>query len=190
MNGLWCYHKRKWSPEYCDSILKRAGTSDFFPGKVNTDGRFRDDLRRSKIKFIQASDSNFKDVFDDLWLMALEANRVYFNFHISKLDFIQIGRYDSEDRGEYTSHQDVFWLNNDPTFHRKLSCSIQLSDQNLYSGGDLEFVDLPAETPPANDIREQGTAIFFPSFVTHRVTPVTKGSRLSLVAWFEGPKWR
>lgn len=189
MNGVWCYHKNRWSPEYCNSIIERVGTEDYSLGKIDN-GKLETSIRRSKIKFIQASDTKFKDVFDNLWLMALEANQAYFNFHISKLDYIQIGRYDAADRGEYTSHQDVFWLNKDPVYHRKLSCSIQLSDPTFYEGGDLVLEQIPSETPPAEDIRCHGTSIFFPSFIYHKVTPVTKGTRYSLVAWFDGPKWR
>jgi PKHD-type hydroxylase len=189
MNGLWCYHKQAWTPEYCSSILHRVGYNDFLHGTID-DGRVNHDIRRSKVKFIQASDQNYKDVFDRLWIMAVEANKMFFDFHLSKLDYVQIGRYDDVDKGEYTSHQDVFWMNKDPKFHRKLSCSIQLSDPRVYEGGDLRFDQLGAEEPPSDELRLQGTSIFFPSFVFHRVTPVTKGTRYSLVAWFDGPKWR
>lgn len=186
---MWCYHRSKWSQEYCNNLLQKVGSDDFVSGQVG-DGNLDTGIRRSKIKFIQASDIQFKDLFDELWIMALEANKAFFNFHLSKLDYIQIGKYDAEDKGEYASHQDVFWMNNDPNFHRKLSCSIQLSDPADYEGGDLFLDGLPCEQPPVNDIRYQGTSIFFPSFVYHRVTPVTRGTRYSLVAWFDGPKWR
>lgn len=189
MNGYWCYFLRKFSPEYCKSILERSKKYDFSPGVV---GSFEllTDVRRSKIKFIPSDDPEFRDVFDALWLMALDANRSFFNFHISKLDFIQITEYHESDRGEYKKHHDVFWLNKDPVFHRKISCSIQLSDETSYKGGDLVFEELFDEEPKPEDIRSQGTAVFFPSFVYHRVNPVTQGTRYSLVAWFDGPKWR
>ncbi len=66
---------------------------------------------------------------------------------------------------------------------RKLSASIQLSNPEEYEGGNLEFFN--GEIVPAS--LEQGSLIIFPSFVFHRVTPVTKGVRHSLVAWMNGP---
>ena len=67
---------------------------------------------------------------------------------------------------------------------RKLSISIQLTDPSEYEGGDLEFYhpEGPKKAP-----RQKGTAIIFPSYMYHRVTPVTKGRRLSLVSWINGP---
>jgi len=44
--------------------------------------------------------------------------------------------------------------------------------------------------PNAEQLKTQGTALIFPSFIVHKVNPVTKGTRHSLVAWIEGPKWR
>ena len=63
----------------------------------------------------------------------------------------------------------------------------QLSDPNDYVGGDLELT----ETAPLDpDVKTQGTFIYFPSFFRHRAHPVTRGTRYSIAAWFEGPKWR
>jgi PKHD-type hydroxylase len=66
---------------------------------------------------------------------------------------------------------------------RKLSVSIQLTPGNDYDGGDLEI--MPEGVPVFS--RGQGAAIVFPSFLTHRVLPVTRGIRHSLVAWAHGP---
>jgi PKHD-type hydroxylase len=190
MNGLWCYHFKKWSSQYCSDLLKKAEKYEWSTGVVG-DSIVDTSLRRSKVKFINADDYEFKYMFDELWLMMIEANQKFFNFHISKLDFFQIGEYDESNRGEYGKHHDVFWITKDPIYHRKLSCSIQLSDPNSYEGGDLIFEDLDGhDHPKPYDIRQQGSVVFFPSFLNHKVTPVTKGKRHSLVAWFEGPKWR
>jgi PKHD-type hydroxylase len=189
MNGYWCYHKNRWNPEYCKDILNRVDLTAYLIGTVGN-GKVDPSIRRSKVQFIQATDTNFKDVFSDIWAMALEANLKFFNFHISKLDFIQITKYDANDLSEYKSHKDVFWLNDDPIYHRKLSCSIQLSDPNDYDGGDFKILNIDTAEPTPEDVRSQGTAIFFPSFIDHQVTPITRGTRYSIVGWFEGPKWR
>jgi predicted 2-oxoglutarate/Fe(II)-dependent dioxygenase YbiX len=47
-----------------------------------------------------------------------------------------------------------------------------------------------AKYPIDPDVKEQGTFAFFPSMMRHRANPVTRGTRYSIAAWFEGPKWR
>lgn len=70
---------------------------------------------------------------------------------------------------------------------RKLSMTISLSDPSEYEGGDLEFdfrnTDEGSQPRICEEIREKGSVIVFPSFIWHRVTPVTKGTRHSLVCW-------
>ena len=75
---------------------------------------------------------------------------------------------------------------------RKLSMTCQLTDGSEYDGGELEF-DFRQYEPPmrdesihlkqAKEILAKGSIIVFPSFVWHRVKPVTKGVRYSLVMW-------
>ena len=69
---------------------------------------------------------------------------------------------------------------------RKLSLSVQLSDGADYDGGDLRFPGPTDEPAP----RERGALIALPSFVTHRVEPVTRAERLSLVSWISGRPFR
>lgn len=66
---------------------------------------------------------------------------------------------------------------------RKLSLSVQLTDPGEYEGGDLEIRGVSG-----GELRAPGTVIIFPSFLLHRVTPVTRGIRRSLVAWAIGEK--
>ena len=71
---------------------------------------------------------------------------------------------------------------------RKLSVSVSLNDSSKYTGGELEF-DLKNKDPGINtvtecrEIKEGGTVVVFPSFLWHRVKPITKGTRYSLVMW-------
>lgn len=190
MQGFWCYHKRCWTVDYCKDILRRVGTNDFSSAGIGTEGTLDKSIRKGQVKFIQSNDAKFRDVFSKIWEAAIDANHKFFNFHITKLDYIQISKYTAQDFSEYKSHQDVFWLNGDPNYHRKLSCSIQLSDPADYDGSDLVLEHVDNELPPPQDVRIQGTSIFFPSFIYHKVTPITRGTRYSLVAWFDGPKWR
>ena len=71
---------------------------------------------------------------------------------------------------------------------RKLSVTISLSDENDYEGGDFEF-DFRNDDKGSNqpqlckEIKPKGSVVVFPSFVWHRVKPVTSGTRYSLVIW-------
>ena len=70
---------------------------------------------------------------------------------------------------------------------RKLSLSLQLSDSDDYEGGDLE---LWYGGDPVKASRVKGNITFFPAYTMHRVTPVTKGTRYSLVCWVSGPPFK
>ena len=76
-------------------------------------------------------------------------------------------------------------------FERKLSFTLQLSDSDEYTGGDLEFAELNGgdQEEFKKDMRKKGTVIVFPSFLQHRVTEVTEGQRHALVGWREGKQW-
>ena len=70
---------------------------------------------------------------------------------------------------------------------RKLSVTVQLNNGKDYSGGELEFDLKNKKTGNTKQIckagKEKGTIVVFPSFIWHRVRPVTKGKRISLVMW-------
>ena len=189
MKGEWCYFLSYFDKDTCKKILTDAATLPVQNAKMGVGGESEDNIyRRSKIRFINKQDKKFEWLFDSLFKAAVQANNDYFNFHISKLDYIQLAEYDAAYKGEYKEHHDVFWMNDDPNFHRKLSCVVQLSDPHDYDGGDLEITE--ARIPLDHGARNQGTAVFFPSMLRHKANPVTRGVRYSLAAWFDGPKWR
>lgn len=192
MKGEWCYFKQYLTPEQCRQIVSDALLIEPQQAVLGAFGTQHDvnlNYRRSQVRFLMADDPRFKPVFDVLWTTAIQANRDFFDIQISKLDYIQFAEYDESYRGEYKTHHDVFWMNGDPTYHRKLSAIIQLTDPSQYDGCDLEIVEA-AQQPDREDIRQQGSIIFFPSLIRHRATPITRGRRYSIAAWFDGPKWR
>jgi len=65
----------------------------------------------------------------------------------------------------------------------KITCIVQLSDQNDYKGGELQLFGLDGI---AKMEKGPGNAVVFPSYFMHRVTPVTKGLREVIIAIFEG----
>jgi PKHD-type hydroxylase len=116
-----------------------------------------------------------------------KSNRTNFGFDITSMNEIQYTEYHAEAGGKYGWHHDVFWENTMP-FDRKLSIVVQLSDPKDYEGGEFEFFGMPS--PNTNDWKPRGSLLIFPSFFQHRVLPITRGTRISLVSWIEGPKWR
>ncbi len=96
-------------------------------------------------------------------------------------ELFQYSVYHGHEGGHYDWHIDYGPHNPKP---RKISLSLQLSDAEAYDGCDLEFhVGEPGATAP----RARGALIAFPSFFLHRVTPITRGTRKSLVCWAAGP---
>lgn len=190
MKGEWCYFKSYFDKATCEKIISDASTIQEQDAVVGLGdyGRVDNTIRKSKVKFIQANDWRFSYLFDALWKTAIIANRDFFDIQISKLDFVQLAEYNAAYKGEYKEHHDVFWMNNDPYYHRKLSCIVQLSDPSTYEGGKFEVTE--ASTPIDEDIKAQGSVIFFPSMLKHKANPVLRGVRYSIAAWFEGPKWR
>ena len=77
---------------------------------------------------------------------------------------------------------------------RKLSMTLNLTDPDDYSGGDLKFDFGPhmgrGRFKTCKEIRPRGSIIIFPSFIHHQVTPVTKGTRYSAVIWSLGRPFR
>jgi PKHD-type hydroxylase len=191
VRGEWAYFKNYFTPEQCDKILQNGlelPAQDAKLGVAGMNDYSNDDYRKSKIRFIQqANHPQFSWLFDELWKMGMQANRDWFNFHITNLSFVQLAEYDASYSGEYKKHHDVFYINNSE-YHRKLTCVIQLTDPSTYEGGDFEMYDLN-EYPNKEELRTQGTVIFLPSFIPHAALPVTKGTRYSLAVWYEGPKW-
>jgi PKHD-type hydroxylase len=64
---------------------------------------------------------------------------------------------------------------------------LQLSDPDEYEGGNLEIL---SSREPTVIEKKKGLVSVFPSYILHRVTPVTSGVRKTLVVWTTGPKFR
>ena len=125
------------------------------------------------------------------WLyMRIEQAALAFNDRIYQFDItgfsesLQYTVYHGNEGGHYDWHVDH---GRGLPVQRKLSFSVQLSEPSDYEGGELQI-------HAANNIsvapKALGTVIVFPSYNLHRVTPVTAGTRRSLVCWTCGPKFR
>lgn len=123
-------------------------------------------------------------IYDTLAYIARHLNGEFFDFDLfGFVEHLQYTVY-RDNGGHYDWHTDRGDMSLSP---RKLSLVLQLSDPSEYEGGDLELL---TSTEPTIMKKAKGLVIAFPSFVLHRVTPVTSGVRRSLVVWLSGPKFR
>ena len=125
-----------------------------------------------------------------------EANRnAGWNF---EWDFSEACQFTKYKKGQfYDWHCDALKKNESKI--RKLSMTCQLTDPSEYKGGELEF-DFRLYNPIKRDesrhvvtekkALSKGSIIVFPSFTWHRVKPVQKGTRYSLVVWCRGEKFK
>lgn len=149
----------------------------------NQDGEVVENKHRSSI--VRWVDD--QSVRNMLWWYAQEANRLAFNLDVQNVGSVQFTEYSASQEAHYDWHHDVNWMGT-AAYDRKISVVLQLSDPTSYEGGDFEFSEV--ESPDLNSLKTKGTILCFPSILKHRVSPVTKGTRYSLVTWFEGPRWR
>jgi PKHD-type hydroxylase len=149
---------------------------------IGSNSKDIDVIRKSNIKWIHHDNLSYW-VYDRIQNMVIEANKIWnFNIH-SVIDSIQYTEY-LEGGGHYDWHVDI---GPGSINHRKISITIQLSDVDEYEGGDFEIWS-GGEFKKLS--KKKGSGILFPSFLMHRVTPITKGVRKSLVLWVGGESYK
>ena len=125
-------------------------------------------------------------VIDRMIRLVGQANREDFGFDLTEFaESPQVARYTAERAGHFDWHTDIG--SGALAAKRKLTVVVQLSDPADYDGGTLE---LRPDSTVVQAPCDRGTAIVFPSFVLHRVTPVNTGTRWSLTLWSHGPAFR
>lgn len=173
------------SMEFCNTVRNMMGKGDI--ATVGT-GVTSSEIRRSNVTFVHYMMDNWH-VFKPIIEIVEAMNSQHFGFSLDGPESIQITKYDSTNQGHYSPHKDSGEAVMDASGkHRKLSLVIQLSPPESYVGGDLIFPESKNYSPDL--VKSQGTAIIFPSYLVHGVTPVTEGVRHSLVAWFLGPAFK
>lgn len=125
-----------------------------------------------------------KWLYDRMQVIIRKVNQQIYQFDLQGFtEAFQYTVYHGAEGGHYDWHID--WGPN--RVQRKLSASLQLTDPSQYEGCDLQFHGArEIETAP----RERGAVIVFPSFIQHRVTPCTKGTRKAIVVWTTGPQFK
>lgn len=154
-----------------------TGKDDFYTENTSK-------IRRSFVSWIP-SNSNTSWIYRRLTDLVLKHNENYFDLELTKIETLQFTHYYGNEKGCYRQHVD--FIPTEILENRKLSFVLQLSDPSEYEGGDL--ILNPAGTPVTVE-KNFGKIIFFPSHTLHEVTPVTKGTRYTLVGWVHGPKLR
>jgi PKHD-type hydroxylase len=168
----------------CDALIGYKASKGQVKGKVVNEGTYGS-VRASQITWLKDEDPDVSWVFKKITNLVNDANNQFFHMDIQYIEDLQLGEYNASYDGFYGQHVDAVYT--DVTADvRKLSLTIQLSNPRLYKGGSLKiypssFID------PHTANTAQGSATLFRSHIIHEVTPVTKGTRFSLVAWVRGP---
>ena len=176
--NLFAFWNDAFSKEECQTIIDIAKDKGLIKGTT----KGKSDVRDSKISWlypIDGMDWAFRRVTD----ITLNLNERFFKFDLFGInEGFQFTNYEAPS-GKYGKHVDRGI--NLPV--RKLSISIQLTNPEKYEGGELYLYDDDKGTVMD---KTQGTLILFPSYILHEVTPVTKGTRNSLVTWVTGKQFK
>jgi len=180
------------SPEVIEKAIvycENSGTDKSFIVSEHGKELEAPEIRKSKI-MMHHYNENTAFMFDKFLDVATHINDNFFNFDILGFDHFQYTMYD-EVGSHYDFHADTIFGDHIPPnmiLTRKLSFSLLLSDSSEYEGGDLEILINGGD--PIKVEQKKGRVIAFPSFMMHRVTPVTKGCRKSIVFWAVGQKFK
>ena len=153
-------------------------------GLIGTEkGRVDNKIRRSELNWLDKN-QECAWVFDRLAHVASSLNADYFGFDLTGFgESLQLTNYHEARQGMYTWHQDF----GSSGVSRKLSMVLQLSDPNEYEGGELQILTRKESTSIQ---KKRGLITVFPAWTLHQVTPVTRGTRQTLVAWISGPPFK
>lgn len=155
--------------------------------KATTLGQQSDNIRISRVRWLPQN-SEWDWMYSRLASMIEEANEALWHFDLITMpEQIQFTEYHADEKGHYNWHQDI---GSGIASCRKVSVTVQLSSPEDYEGGELHITqggpyELAYVAP-----KKAGSVTIFPSYMLHRVTPVTKGIRKSFVLWVGGTPFR
>lgn len=198
------------SKENCEYIINLGKQNKFSMGSVGGIAEGRDlskiplnKKEKKEVRKHRDSEVVFLDdpkVYEILWAFLEKANQnSNWNFDVDFTEHAQLTKYTKNKF--YDWHQDSWDAPYQNTKEegkegkiRKLTCAALLSDPKDFKGGDLEFFQYNPKVKnnvvKCKMLKGQGSFVVFPSYLWHRVLPVTKGIRYSLIAWNCGLPWR
>lgn len=163
------------------AICKKLPTLEASVG----DGAIDTNVRTSYVSWVTVNN-------ETLWLYQKitdcihYVNDSFFQYDLTRVEKFQFTHYYGEGNNFYAPHLDCGFGECLPD-NRKLSFVLQLSDPEDYEGGELR---LHQSRNPESVLKEKGLITFFPSHTLHECTPVTSGTRYTLVGWIHGPKFK
>ena len=176
-----------FTPEQCNKIIQAGRSEPKIDAKVGSgfeekEGKIDTNIRTSHISWIPFR--KMIDMYKDIEKAMKRTNGNHFGFDGMTInEMAQYTEYPSGGLYDWHVDNDVNFAHEPPV--RKISMTCLLSHESEFEGGELEF-----QQEGKSVKLKQGQAAFFASFVRHRVAPITKGVRKSLVMWFGGPPFK
>ena len=170
-------YERVFTPEQCARIRELGAAQHIWKGRSSAE---EDTYRVCHTSFLEeTSDTAF--IYSRLRELVRSVNSLY---GLDTVGFAEPLNYICyQPGGHFDWHTD---LGVGAMSTRKIGMSVQLSEAADYAGGDLEFCPHGV----IDRFRGIGNAVAFPSYIAHRVLPVSSGHRHALVAWIHGPRFR
>ena len=180
-NFKFVVHRENFlSLSQCQKLMRYLETGQ--PTESELAGNYDKNILNKEVRDNKEVIINNEKLKNKLKMVFELSNLSIWKSNIQEMEKVKILRY--ENGGKYKWHTDC---GAKETSTRKLTAIVQLSDETNYEGGDLEFGitdDTGKNNHKANKTR--GSITIFPSFLSHRVTPITKGTRHSLITWMLG----
>ena len=173
-----------FTPEQCQLIINAGRSEPVQDGQVGggDKGVVDTKTRTSHISWIPFN--KMPEMYSTLEQIVNKTNNNHFGFEGVKItEQAQYTEYPAGGFYDWHIDSDVVGINEPPV--RKISMTCLLSHESEFEGGGLELISDGKIAKP-----KQGHAIFFASYIRHRVIPITKGIRKSLVMWFGGPSFK
>jgi PKHD-type hydroxylase len=168
----------------CDTIIDLGEERNPKFAQIYTEtsaGDINTEIRNCGVSWIKPEEDTAW-IFQKIQHAVAAINEQHYKFSIQWGEDCQFTKYDSSYRGFFRKHLDIVGFSGEAA--RKISISILLNDN--YDGGDLNIY---TDEIPFTVKKSKGTLVIFPSFLLHEVTPVTLGTRYSLVNWINGTRW-
>jgi PKHD-type hydroxylase len=192
-NYYWCF-QGALPNRICDDIVAYGNalkeetgvTFGYDPNNMTPNQQKQlEQKRKSNVVWMDA-----RWIYRELHPLVHEANsNAGWNYHWDWSEPCQFTKYDGSKKQHYDWHTDAGLRTNENGKIRKLSMTVALVDGNEYEGGDFEINMSSPEKENIHVVKQakiKGSVTIFPSFVWHRVKPVTAGTRYSLVNWHQG----
>jgi len=176
-----------FTPEQCKMIINAGRSEPKINAEVGNATGIKGGVIDTKTRTSHISWIPFKkmgEMYQDIEKIMKRTNGNHFGF--DGMQITEQAQYtEYPEGGFYDWHVDNdINMEHEPPV-RKISMTCLLSPENEFEGGDLELIK------EKNSVKlKQGQATFFASFVRHRVAPVTRGNRKSLVMWFGGTPFK